>query len=230
MKPVVLSEMETVQWLVAGRLNMSRLGFCECKLIFGRSGLAQAPDAMLAHRLRRLLRSEDKRTLVCLPRVFETMPAGKAKWYDWITKPTLIDDLELAARTRGSTFVSRRDGWLDPVDEDAYWSLVRAQWQARPVLLISGSGKGLKARDGFLDNAESVDVLQAPARDAWADYDAILADCLAWAGVKRDPFVYAALGATATILCAELAEHGVQAQDWGHAAQSWARRGERLAA
>lgn len=223
MKPNVLSELETVQRLVDGRLNMSRLGFCETKLIYGRSGLAQAPDPTLAKRLRKLLWSTDDRTLVCIPRVFDEMPEGKAKWYEWITDPKLIEDLGLARRERGSTFVSRRDGFTPGMDEDAYWRLVRGQWQDRPVLLLAGSGKGLRAQDEFLANAASVDVLQAPERDAWASYEAIRADCLAWAGVKRAPFVYAALGASAAILCAEIAKHGVQAQDWGHAAQSWHR-------
>ena len=223
MTPAVLSEMETVQRLAAGRLNMSRLGFCECKLIYGRSGLAQAPDPVLAKRLRKLLRSTDERTLVCIPRVFDEMPSGKAKWYEWITKPDVMGELFRPWGTYGSTFVSRRDGFSPGMDENAYWRLVRSQWQDRPVLLLAGSGKGLRAQDEFLANAASVDVLQAPERDAWASYEAIRADCLAWAGVKRDPFVYAALGATAAILCAEMAKHGVQAQDWGHAAQSWNR-------
>lgn len=223
MIPTVLSELETVQRLAAGRLNMSRLGFCEFKLIYGRSGLAQAPDPTLAKRLRKLLWSTDERTLVCIPRVYDEMPEGKAKWYEWITDPKLIADLGLARRERGSTFVSRRDGWPAGMDEDAYWRIVRGQWQDRPVLLLAGSAKGLKARDGFLTNASSVDVLQAPERDAWASYEAIRADCLAWAKVKPDPFIYVALGATAATLCAELAKHGVQAQDWGHAAQSWHR-------
>lgn len=223
MNPTVLSEMATMQRVAAGRLNMSRLGFCECKLIYGRSGLAQAPDPTLAKRLRKLLWSTDERTLVCIPRVFETMPEGKAKWYEWITDPKLIVDLGLARRERGSTFVSRRDGFSPGMDEDAYWPLVRGQWQDRPVLLLHGSPKGLRARDEFLANAASVDVLQAPERDAWASYEAIRADCLAWAKVKRDPFIYVALGATAAVLCGEMAKHGVQAQDWGHAAQSWHR-------
>ena len=223
MTPAVLSEMATVQRLAAGRLNMSRLGFCEFKLIYGRSGLAQEPDPTLAKRLRKLLRSADERTLVCIPRVYDQMPAGKAKWYQWITEQKLIDDLELAGRERGSTFVSRPDGWIDDMDEVAFWPLIRGQWQDRPVLLLHGSNKGLRARDGFLDNAASVDVLRAPNRDAWASYEAIKSDCLAWAAVKREPFVYAALGATAAILCADLAKHGVQAQDWGHCANGWHR-------
>lgn len=223
MKPTVLSEIETVQRVVDGQLNMSRLGFCEFKLIYGRSGLAQVPDPTLAKRLRKLLWSTDERTLVCIPRVYDEMPEGKAKWYEWITDPKLIADLGLARRERGSTFVSRRDGFSPDMDEAAYWPLVRGIWQDRPVLLVAGSAKGYRAGDEFLANASSVDRLDAPDRDAWGVYEGLLSDCLAWAAVKRKPLVYAALGASATVLAWDLGKRGVQCLDLGHMAQSWHR-------
>ena len=107
------------------------------------------------------------------------------------------------------------------MDEAAYWPLVRGIWRKRPVLLVAGSGKGRRALAGFLGGASSVDTLDAPERDAWAAYSAILGDCLAWARSKRAPLVYLALGATATVLAFELSARGVQALDLGHMAQSW---------
>jgi hypothetical protein len=156
--------------------------------------------------------------------VFEGFPdANKEHYYGEFTRPEVMAELFRPWGTYGSTFCTRRDGWTADMDEDAYWPLVRGIWQDRPVLLLAGSGKGMRAGDEFLANAASVDRLDAPERDAWAAYDGILADCLAWAAAKHRPLVYAALGATAAVLSFELGKRGVQCLDLGHAAQSWHR-------
>lgn len=231
MTPAVLSELATMQRVAETGCNLARAGRCELKLALGRSGLAQAPDPVLAKRLRKILLSDAEHTLVCLPRVFDGFPdANKEHFYAEFTRPEVMAELFRPWGTYGSTFVSRRDGWVGMDDEDAYWQLVRGIWQDRPVLLVAGSAKGHRAMGGFLRNAASVDVLDAPERDAWAAYGGILADCLAWAKVKERPLVYAALGATAAVLSYGLGKRGVQCLDLGHAAQSWHRADMKAAA
>jgi hypothetical protein len=225
MNPKVLSEMATMRRVAETGCNLARAGRCELKLALGRPGLAQTTDPGLQKRLRKILKAGDERVLVCLPRVFEGFPdANKEKYYAEFLAPGIVYDLfARGSSVYGSTFVSRRDGWIEDMDEAAYWPLVRGIWQDRPVLLVAGSPKGKKAT-GFLDNAASVDTLDCPERDAWGFYEGVLADCLAWARPKKRPLIYAALGATAAVLCAELATHGVQALDLGHMWQSWAKR------
>lgn len=227
---IVLSEMETMQRVADTGCNMARLGKCELKLAQGRNGIAQRADDTLRKRLRKLLLSDQRHTLVCLPRIFETMPPHKAHHYAQFTTPGVVRDLFAAGKTYGSTFVSRRDGWMDDMpDEAAYWRTVRGIWAGRPVLLVAGSSKAHRAADGLLDNAGSLDVLDAPARDAWAAYEGIRADCEAWAQIRARPLVVAALGAAATVLCHDLGKRGVQAIDVGHMAQSYARQDPKAA-
>ena len=231
MTPNVFSEMLTMQVVAEDGCCLSRLARCELKLALGRPGLAQAADPKLAKALRRILRNDANHTLVCIPRMFEGLPdANKEHYYGEFTKPDVVADLFNPYRVYGSAWVSRRDGWRSDMNEAAYWPLVRGIWQDRPVLCVAGSGKGKKAADEFLANASSVDMLDAPQRDAWAAYEGILADCLAWAATKQRPLVYAALGATAAVLAHSLGKCGVQCIDAGHMSQSWARRGEREAA
>ena len=204
--------------------GLSRFGRCELKLALGRPGLAQKADPGLAKRLRKILRGRADHTLVCLPRVFEGFPdETKEHAYGEFTRPEVTAELFDAEKVYGSTFVSRRDGWIGDMDEAAYWPLVQGIWHDRPVLLLAGSGKGLRAADEFLANAASVDTLDAPERDAWDAYEGIRADCLAWAAAKRRPLVYAALGASAAVLAWDLGKRGVQCLDLGHMAQSWHR-------
>ena len=223
MTPRVLSELATMQRVADAGCSLSRTGKCELKLALMRNVIAQAADPALAKRLRKILRSDAEHTLVCIPPMFGPMDANKAHYYGEFTRPEVVADLFSATKVYGSTGVSRRDWWRPGMDEAAYWALVRGIWQDRPVLLVAGSGKGRRAREGFLANAGSVDVLDAPQRDAWAAYEGILSDCLAWAAAKQRPLVYAALGATASVLAFDLGKRGVQCLDLGHACQSWAQ-------
>ena len=155
------------------------------------------------------------------------MPPGKEQWYQEFTLPRARDALLLKDWTYGSTFVSRRDAWVGMEDEEAYWRLVRGIWQDRDVLLVAGSAKGLQA-GALLTNAASVKVLQSLERNAWTDRDRLMEACLAWVQDEkpRDPLVYLALGATATVLAHDLTICGIQALDLGHMAGSWLKEGK----
>lgn len=204
--------------------NLSRFGRCELKLAQMRSGLAQERDPWLAKNLRALLLDHQDRTLVCIPRLFEPWPdENKEKNYAEFAAPKVAEHLFDATKVYGSTWVSRRDGWREDMDEGAFWPMVRDIWRKRPVLLVAGSSKGRRAAGEFLGNASSVDMLDAPERDAWAARDGIRDDILAWSRTKRRPVIYMALGATAAVLAHELGAHGVQALDLGHMCQSWAK-------
>lgn len=88
MTPAVLSELATMQRVAETGCNLARAGRCELKLALGRSGLAQAPDPVLAKRLRKILLSDAEHTLVCLPRVFDGFPdANKEHFYAEFTRP-----------------------------------------------------------------------------------------------------------------------------------------------
>ncbi len=221
--PLVLTETATMQFVADTGCSLARMGKCEFKLALDRNGIAQRTDDVLRKRLRKMLKSEQTHTLICLPRIFESMPADKARHYAQFTTPAMIRELFAENKLYGSTFVSRRDGWAADMDEPAYWRTVRGIWHDRPVLLVAGSGKAHRAADDLLDNAASVTVRDAPSRDAWADYETILADCWAWVKTRERPLVVAALGATATVLCHDLGKHGVQALDIGHMSQSYTR-------
>ena len=226
----VLTEFETMRRVAERGLSLARFGRCEFRLMQMQRGLAQDQDPILCRTLRRVVRTKPGRwpVLICLPRIYDAMPPGKAQWYGEFTSQRARDALLVKEdRTYGSTFVSRRDAWVEMEDEKAYWRLVRGIWQDRDVLLLVGSPKGLQA-GGFLNNAVSVKVLQSLERNAWADRDRLMEECLAWVQDEkpRDPLVYLALGATATVLAHDLTILGIQALDLGHMAGSWLKQGK----
>jgi hypothetical protein len=78
----------------------------------------------------------------------------------------------------------------------------------------------------LLDNAAKVEVWDLEQKiGCWSRYQRILLECEKWAR-KQDgePLVYAALGATATVLAYDLGMRGIQCMDAGHLAQSYSRR------
>ena len=219
----VLTELETMRRVAEGNLSLSRMGRCELRIMQGHSGLAQGPHPTLRRALHMVLRKPLSGLLVCVPRIFDAMPPGKALWYQEFL------GFDFPDRTYGSTFVSRRDAWVGMEDKAAYWAIVRRIWQDRPVLLVHGSEKGLQARDsGMLGNAASIQVLQSMRCDAWADRDRLIDECLRWAEIARQqsPLVCMCLGATATVLAFDLTRLGIQALDIGHMASSWEGTGK----
>jgi hypothetical protein len=125
-----------------------------------------------------------------------------------------------------SAFISRRDAWPIPA-EDEYWRTLRRAWEGRPVLLIVGSKKGSRTA-ALLDNARSLSWEFSRKQNAWRDHERLLSCARQWAGLWRkwgagEAVVILALGATATVLAHDLCLAGVQALDLGHAAQAFAR-------
>ena len=216
----VLSEWDTVAMVLAHGLSMARAGDGEIKLARGESCKTQPHDPELTKRMRRVLRHDDERVLVCIPRIWPDEPPLATPGF-WPQHRAAFERFCDPAKSYGSAFVSRRDAWPIP-NEPLYWQTWQEIWRDRPVLLITGSGKGGRTR-GLLGAAASVDMLDCPRQGAWSAHEGLRADALAWVGAKQRPIVALACGATATVLAHELGVRGVQALDLGHMQQAFAR-------
>lgn len=223
----VKTEYETMMAISTSGKSVSRFGRCELKIAMGRNGLKQSHNEELAARLRFIMKNPSPRVIVCLPRIFQKMPPGKDKYYGEFTDPMVIRRLFNTMESYGSTFISRRDAWVDMLDEEKFWQRARSIWQDRPVLLVTGSDGGRRTKDELLNNASLVEVLNCPEQDAWDDFEKIKKECQLWQRGRRNPLIYAALGATAAVLCHDLATE-VQALDLGHLVESWHRDSEKF--
>lgn len=222
----VLSEDETLSLAIAGA-NLSRFGDGEFRLAAGGAAISQKADPQLAADLREILRKGaivpnkgeplgyaiERAVVVCLPN-FENTP-NKEVWDKYRTKA--YRDL-LGSEIYGSAFITRPDNapWIDRPE---FWDKVETLWKGKPVILVRGDEKSLTP--SMLASAHSVDVIEAPARDAYADINSIH-DRIVRA-VKKSletrpeaplPMVIMCLGATATVLAWRL--RGIHAIDLGH--------------
>ncbi len=227
--PTVLGCHETVERIVAGRLSVSRFGDGEYKVVEGFGTRSQPGYPELTRRHREILKSSDPRLLVCILDLWSGMPVGDV-WASRERTTKRFGNDEWVGRylqpgkEYGCAAITRLCHWALG-DHAAYWAKVRQIWQDRDVLLVTGSKKG-RSTTALLDNAASVTVWDLQQKtDCWSRYDLIVHDCVRWAGKCRgDPLVLAALGATATVLAADLAAAGIQCVDVGHMAQSYRRQ------
>lgn len=228
--PTVLTCHETVDRIAAERLSVSRLGDGEYRIVSGYGTKTQPRDPELTRRMREILRSDDPRLMVCILDLWRDYEVGcewatRAKTTAAYGNPEWVGRYLEPGKTYGCAAVTRLCEW-SLGDHDAYWAKWRSVWQGRPVLLVTGSRKGARALDGLLDNAGDVTLWDlAQKTDCWKRYAKILRGCERWAAKQAgDPLVYAALGAAATVLAADLAARGIQCLDMGHASQSYHRQ------
>lgn len=228
--PTVLDCHATIEAIVAGKLSVSRFGDGEAKVVEGGGTRTQSGDPELTRRMCEILRSDDQRLMVCILDLWSDYEVG----CDWPTREKTTARFGNEAwvrrylqpgKTYGCAAITRLCHWALG-DHEAYWAKVRGIWEGRPVLLVTGSKKGHAAVGGLLNNAGDVTVWNlAQKTDCWQRYPRILSECERWARKQAgDPLVYAALGASATVLAADLCARGVQCIDMGHAAQSFARQ------
>lgn len=198
--PFVLGDWFTLGLVASGR-SIARFGDGEFNLCLGRPCVTQRPLPELATALRRILRDPGD-CLVGIPR----QGAGpKALFWSRYDRPEIRDMLSLD--DYASACITRPDSapWIDNPD---YWDLVRKLWLGKDVTLVRGSEKSLTA--DMLNGAASVREIVAPARDAFAGYDALLER------VGRPSTAILCLGPTATVMAHDLCRRGVHAIDLGH--------------
>ena len=230
MTPTVLSDYETLDRIISGRLSVSRFGDGECKVVDGGGTRTQDGDVVLTERMRAILKSDDPRVLVCILDLWSNKPIGsewasRQKTTDRFGRQKWVDTYLLPGKEYGCASITRLCNWALG-DHDAWWVKVRQVWADRPVLLVCGSKKG-RSTYKLLDSAASVQVWDLQQKlNCWARYPRILEECRNWALSRapgRDPIVLAALGATATVLAYDLGVEGIQCFDVGHMAQSFHR-------
>lgn len=198
---MTLDEDATLDAVLAGA-SLARFGDGEINLALGRAlCVTQAPDPELQARL--LVAMVAGRCLIGVPR-FNIGP--KAPFWSKYDRRE-IHALMNPNRNYGSAFVTRPDSapWINRPD---YWAKVKRLWAGKDVTLVRGSGKSLTA--DMLVEARQVREIVAPAKNAFAQYDALMAE------IGTPETVLLCLGATATIMAEELSVKGVHAVDLGH--------------
>lgn len=199
--PEMIDEEETLDRVLSG-MSIARFGDGEINLCLGGRCKTQVFQAPIAATLKAILQGKAG----CMVGIPRQGIGPKAKfWAHYMNRETI--SLFRPGFTYSSAFITRPDSapWIDRA---GYWSKLRLLWRGKRVTLVRGSEKSLTAE--MLHDAGRVREIVCPSKNAYGEYDKIFNQ------ISDDPIVLLCLGATATILAAELSLRGQHAVDLGH--------------
>ena len=220
--PDIMTNTETVEYILKTGCCVSRFGDAEIKVAFGKDVRYQTSTPEIQKRLRQVIGSDKKNLLVCLPAVFSKeqcsiLDSGtvafwkkhlayyRKKWYK---------DL-IPGKKYGNAFISRN--YMSLKDKETgvaeYFELVKKLWENRDIIVVEGEKSRLGMGNDLFKNAKSVRRILAPSAQCFNKYDDVLTE------IKKhgtEPLYILALGPTASVLPYDLCDEGYHAIDMGN--------------
>jgi hypothetical protein len=211
--PVVKDEFETLDLVLAGK-SIARYGDGEYNLVRGGNCVSQRRAPGVAGELQRILKSEDPRLLVAIPRLDPRSPKN-ANWLRCSTAGRYGDFLD-PRKTYYSAFITRPDSapWIATKE---YFDKVESLWAGQDVTMVYGSTRSLSKEFPPMMSAKSIAVVETDYAHTYHRIDEILKNIIA----AKNKRVLLMCGPTATCLAARLAQHNFHAVDLGHIGMWW---------
>lgn len=224
----VISESKSVCRYGDGELNMvisSIIGYDSSR----KSGF-QTYDHSLGSRLKEILRNADNQEncIVCLPGCMYNIGtsylnrAATSFWEKYSNQNIkYLDNILHRNHIYGETNFTRF--YLSHKDKSRCkrnLEHIKKIWDSRNILIVEGEKTRLGVGNDLFDNANSIERILCPAKDAWSKYDEIYKTVSEEANKKKlkgdNPIIIIALGMTATVLAYDLSQENYQAIDLGH--------------
>lgn len=217
----VMSDWETVKYILDHKCSVSRFGDGELEVMIGFNIPFQKSNHQIRKKLKQI-KTTDK-CLVCLSDVFNKERFNKdlINEYDYkfwkkisfFQKPFYVHYFK-NNKILGDTFVSRFYlRFKDHSKTPEYIKYIKQIWEKRNILFVEGEQTRLGVGNDFFSNAKSIRRILCPGKNAFDKYEEIkkaIED-----NAKSDDLVICALGPTATILAFELSSK-MQILDLGH--------------
>lgn len=215
----VLGILDTLNYVMAHSSSVARFGDGEMDIITGHSIPYQDYDENLANELKNIISSESNESLViCLSDVFERLDRYNQEavdfWKQHLNNNYVHYKSLCKAPWYGSTFISRP--YMDLVDKslsNMYFKNIKNLWDKRDILIVEGVNSRSGVGNDLFDNANSVERIICPSKNAYSKIDEIESLIERHAENK---LVLLILGPTAKVLAKRLSIKKFQAIDMGH--------------
>lgn len=219
--PIVRSSEELLELIIQKKKSLSRFGDGDLEIMRKRERLwYQAVNDKLAERLEEVFHCKDERIIIAIADDFgnldkyvgSTINGIRQYLYNGIREDLMqVIDME---RVYYDAYVTRPYLiYKDKQHAVRIFELFKQIWKKRDVLLIEGVNSYIGVRNDLFEGVGSIHRIIAPAKDAFSDYDRILA--LVKENAKLDTLVLVSLGPAATVLAYDLTLEGIQALDIG---------------
>lgn len=219
--PDVLSDEETIQYILKHNCSISRYGDGEMRLMRGVDLEFQVYERELAKKLKEVKTAE--KCLVCIPsifnkEIFNLKNITDKEYYYWKKfkkyRGGLWNSYFKNQAPLGDAFVSRF--YLRKRNKAIvgnYIVLLKQLWQDRNILFVEGEQSRLGVGNDLFDNAISIRRILCPPTNSFDKYEEIKDAILK--NANKDDLIIMALGPTATVLSYELSPK-LQCLDLGH--------------
>lgn len=215
----ILGILDTLNYILAHNSSVARFGDGEMDIITGHSIPYQDYDENLANELKDIISSESNESLVvCLSDVFEGLDRYNQSavdfWKQHLNNNYIYYKSLCKAPWYGSTFISRP--YMDLVDKslsNMYFKNIKNLWDKRDILIVEGVNSRSGVGNDLFDNANSVERIICPSKNAYSKIDEIESLIERHAENK---LVLLILGPTAKVLAKRLSIKKIQAIDMGH--------------
>lgn len=215
----VLGILDTLNYIMAHNSSVARFGDGEMDIITGHSIPYQDYDENLANELKEIISSESNESLViCLSDVFERLDRYNQEavdfWKQHLNNNYVHYKSLCKAPWYGSTFISRP--YMDLVDKslsNMYFKNIKNLWDKRDILIVEGVNSRSGVGNDLFDNANSVERIICPSKNAYSKIDEIE---LLIERHAENKLVLLILGPTAKVLAKRLSIKKFQAIDMGH--------------
>lgn len=215
----VLGILDTLNYVMAHNSSVARFGDGEMDIITGHSIPYQDYDENLANELKNIISLDSNESLVvCLSDVFEGLDRYNQSavdfWKQHLNNNYIYYKSLCKAPWYGSTFISRP--YMDLVDKslsNMYFKNIKNLWDERDILIVEGVNSRSGVGNDLFDNANSVERIICPSKNAYSKIDEIESLIEMHAENK---LVLLILGPTAKVLAKRLSIKKIQAIDMGH--------------
>ena len=218
-QPVVMDVETTLKKMIEEGCSVCRFGDGEMKHICGGETWFQSRHPQLQQRLKAILRNHQDGLLVCVPSIFGDLSKYRERdrsyWRSHIIRTrNLWSQYMDCTKIYYDAFISRcYMPYQDKAKAAQFFSLWKQLWNGRDLLILEGEKTRLGVGNDLFHNARSIQRILCPNTEAFTFYERLLATALEF---DKSMLVLIALGPTATILAADLSQHGYQAIDTGH--------------
>lgn len=222
----IMSALKTIGYIKKNKCCIARYGDGEFRLMQSTGQITfQSANEDLKNALINVLKKRN--VLICIPLIMhstrECSPNPARYWKKWAVSNNTQKKIVQLLRKEKGLFYHYGDALITrPYIDRCSVELARKTfcelrklWDKRNVLIVEGEQTRLGVGNDLFNNTASIKRILAPAVDAWEYYAEIKAKTIQYAKENTD-LVLIALGPTATVLAADLADEHIWALDIGH--------------
>ncbi len=215
----VLSLEETLDLIATENLSVIRYGDGEIFLIDNHNLGFQEKNDALAERLKKILGSDIKGLLICVPGIFGKINTFTKTGF-WFGIHHLFryrhlwEELLLPGKTYGNAFITRPYLSLkDRSRSGIVFDKILSLWKDQDVTLIEGEGSRLGVGNNLFDAVKSLRRILCPSENAYSKYDAIKEESVK---IDKSRLILVSLGPAGKVLAYDLFLLGYRVIDIGH--------------